>query len=160
MKQQTVEQRLARLEAIEAIQRLKHDYFFFCDQKRPEQVRDCFVDGPCHIDYGRIGVFTHRDQLIAVFTELACHAHMVEMHHAQNPRIEVLSDTEARAVWSLYYSLIDTRQQQLTQLGGYYEDEYRCVDGQWKIYATVFNATSTLSCALSEGVARVLFAGR
>jgi hypothetical protein len=155
----TLTKRVQALEDIEAIKRLKYDYFFFCDTKQPEHVRDCFVDGPVHIDYGAVGVFDHRDKLIAVFTELACHDHMVEMHHAQNPRIDLVDTSRAMGSWGLYYYLIDTRENSVTQLGAHYEDEYRKVDGNWLISATVCKVNSTYRCDLSEHVAKVLFAG-
>lgn len=59
-----LEARLQHLEAIEAIRPLKSRYLFFCDRKDPEGVRDCFAPGEVTIDFGRIGVFTHRDQLV------------------------------------------------------------------------------------------------
>jgi len=152
--------RIQALEDIEAIKRLKHDYFYFCDTKQPDKVRDCFVEGPVHIDYGRIGVFTQLDALVAVFTEMACHEHMVEMHHAQNPRIDLLDETSAKGVWGLYYHLIDTNSRSVTQLGAYYEDEYRKVDGRWLISSTVCKVNSTHVSDLSDHVARVVFAGR
>lgn len=152
--------RIQALEDIEAIKRLKYDYFYFCDTKQPDRVRACFVDGPVHIDYGHIGVFTHRDALVAVFTELACHEHMVEMHHAQNPRIDLVDDANARGIWGLYYHLIDTSTRCATQLGAYYEDEYRRIGGRWLISSTVCTVTSTQVSDLSEQVASIVFAGR
>ena len=38
----TLEQRLSRLEAIEAIKQLKARYFHACDRKESAAVRDCF----------------------------------------------------------------------------------------------------------------------
>ena len=155
-----LERRIQALEDIEAIKRLKYDYFFFCDAKQPERVLDCFVEGPIHIDYGRIGTFESREAMVAVFTELACHDYMVEMHHAQNPRIDLLDEFRARGVWGLYYYLIDTRAQSVTQLGAYYEDEYRKVNGRWRISATVCTVNSTCVYDLADHVAAVVFAGR
>ena len=152
--------RIRALEDIAAIKRLKYDYFYFCDTKQPDKVRGCFVDGPVHIDYGRIGVFEHRDALVAVFAELACHEHMLEMHHAQNPRIDLVDGASARGVWGLYYHLIDTSARRVTQLGAYYEDEYRKVRGRWLISSTVCTVNSTHVSDLSEHAARVVFAGR
>lgn len=156
----TIEQRLARLEAIEAIQQLKHRYFSSCDQKQPGNMRACFVDGPCTIDFGRIGSFSNADDLVQVFSQLACNEHIVEMHHAQNPQIEVLDADHARGTWGLFYYLIDTRNKVITQLGGHYDDEYRRVDGQWKISVCRNVVTSTTILDWSEGLAKVIFAGR
>ena len=41
----TLEQRLARLEAIEDIGQLKARYLHACDRKDPDAVRACFVTG-------------------------------------------------------------------------------------------------------------------
>ncbi|RQS76924.1 nuclear transport factor 2 family protein [Burkholderia sp. Bp8963] len=154
-----LETRLRRLEDADAIRRLKARYFTSCDRKDPQRMRDCFAPGAVHIDYGRIGVFEHRDALVDVFERLGCHPHIVEMHHGVNPDITVLDDTHARGTWGLHYQMIDTNAHTLTQLGAYYDDEYRKVDGEWKIAATRCVVTSTLS-ARYEGDARgVLFAG-
>ncbi|WP_372799426.1 nuclear transport factor 2 family protein [Litorivivens sp.] len=155
----SLEQRIARLEAIEAIKQLKYRYFFHCDQKQPEAVRACFADGPVRIEYGRVGNFDSADEMVAIFAKLACAEHIVEMHHAQNPQIELLSDTSARAIWGIFYYLIDTQQQITTQLGGFYEDEYRCDAGEWKITATRFNVKSTQILALSDDRVQAVFAG-
>lgn len=156
----TLEQRIDRLEAIEAIRQLKAEYFKTCDNKQPEAVRACFVDGPVVIEYGRIGSFTSADAMVAEFERLACGEHIVEMHHAQNPQIEIHSPESASASWGLYYYMIDTQQQALIQLGGYYDDQYRCVDGRWLISATRYRVTSSQIIDASDALARVVFAGR
>lgn len=155
----TIEQRLQKLEDAEAIRTLKHRYFFCCDRKDPKGMRACFADGPVHIDYGVVGVFDRADAVVKVFTEVGCHDYMVEMHHGMNPQIEVLDATRARGKWSLHYFLINTQTKGITQLGGYYEDEYAKQDGEWKMTRTKFVATSTLALDTSTGVMKALFAG-
>lgn len=154
-----LEQRIATLEAIEAIKVLKAKYFFSCDSKRPDLVRECFADGAVDLRYGRVGDFTAADDMVAVFERLACEEHIVEMHHAQNPRISIQSATEASATWGLYYFLVDTRQQTATQLGGFYEDEYRCIEGDWKITGSAFHLTSTYITDVSNATVQMIFAG-
>ena len=56
--------------------------------------------------------------------------------------------------------MIDTHQNIATQLGGSYDDEYRCIEGDWKITRSVFNLNSTLITDVGEAVASVIFAGR
>lgn len=155
----TLEQRLCRLEAIEAIRQLKARYFHACDNKQPDVVRECFPAGLIDLRYGRIGNFSDREQLLAVFTTLACQQHIVEMHHGQNPRIEVHDADNATGVWGLYYHLIDTRRQTVTQLAGFYDDAYVRSDGQWRITRSYYEVSSTQIFDLSEGLARVIFAG-
>lgn len=160
MTQAALEQRIARLEAIEAIKQLKARYFHACDNKRPEDVRGCFMDGEVDIRYGRIGDFSSADDMVAEFARLACEEHIVEMHHAQNPQITINSDDHASATWGLYYFMIDTSQQLVFQLGGFYEDEYRCIEGEWKISATIYQLTSTQIMDVNGESPKILFAGR
>lgn len=146
-------QRLNTLEAIEAIKRLKHDYFYYCDTKQPEKVRTCFTEGLVNIDFGVIGQFDNRDALVEIFASIACGEfaeNIIEFHHAQNPRIDIIDANNAKGTWGLLYSLINSADNTVTQLGGIYHDEYRCVDGCWQISASTFNATSRLVVNTSE----------
>ncbi len=160
MEPKDLEQRLQKLEDAEAIRALKARYLFCCDRKDPKGMRACFADTNVHIDYGVVGTFDNADALVKIYTQIACHDHMVEMHHGSNPQIEVQSATQARGTWSLHYFLINTQTKGLTQLAGYYEDEYRKEGGSWKISRTRFVATSTLAMDYTDNVAKALFAGR
>ena len=154
-----VEARLARLEAIEDIRQLKARYFHACDNKKPDEVRDCFAAGKIALRYGRIGNFDDREAMLAVFTKLACQPHIVEMHHGQNPRITVQDENNATGIWGLYYYMIDTRRNIVTQLAGFYDDAYVRRDGQWRISGSRYEVTSTQIFDVAEGLARVIFAG-
>lgn len=156
----SIEERLAKLEAIEAIRELKSRYLACCDAKDPDGMRACFADGLVHIDYGAVGSFDNADDLKTIYTRMACHPHMVEMHHGSNPRIEVLDASSARGQWALTYQLINTELNTLTQLGGEYEDEYRITDDGWKITATKFEVISTLAVELGDAGMKQVFAGR
>ncbi len=155
----TLETRLARLEAIEAIRQLKHRYFRACDTKQVALMRECFADGPMHIDYGAVGIFSHRDDLVALFSKVGCHPHMVEMHHGQNPEISIHGPDFASGTWGLFYYLINTQEQTLTQLGGFYEDEYRREGEAWRISRTVFRVHSMQVHRLEGGHVYNLLAG-
>ncbi len=152
--------RLERLEDSDAIRALKARYFAACDGKDPAVMRACFVDGDVAIDYGVIGCFDRADALVAVFTQMACHPHMVEMHHGVNPRIEITGTDTARGEWGLHYQLINTRDSTLTQLGARYEDAYRRTAQGWKISATRCVVDSTLVLALGDSAIRALVTGR
>jgi hypothetical protein len=156
----TLERRLRAVEDIEQIRQLKARYLAACDRKDPKAMRACFADAPVHIDYGAIGTFDDADALVKVYTQIACHPHMVELHHGANPQIEVTDIDRARGTWSLQYLLINTRDKTLTQLAGHYEDEYRRCDTGWKIARTKFVPSLTLSSDYGEGAAKVVFAGR
>ena len=112
-----LEERLARLEAIEAIRQLKSHYLAACDAKDPAAMRACFCDGPVHIDYGVLGQFSDADTVVRLYTEQACHPHILEMHHGSNPQIELVAPTQARGSWSLHYQQINTETNMRTQWG-------------------------------------------
>lgn len=161
MSESDITQRLRALETREAIRELKAEYLAACDAKDPRRMRACFADGTVRIDYGAVGRFERADDLVAVFERIGCHPHMIEMHQGVNPHIELLNDNQARGHWALYYQLIDTREKRLTQLAGYYDDEYaRGADGDWKISATRSVITSTLVLALGESAVSAVAAGR
>ncbi|MFA5938066.1 MAG: nuclear transport factor 2 family protein [Sinimarinibacterium sp.] len=152
--------RVQVLEDIEAIRSLKARYLSCCDRKDPAGMRACFADGPVHIDYGVVGTFATADALVELFRLVGCHDHMVELHHGANPQIEIFDAARARGTWSLHYFLINTKDRTLTQLAGYYEDEYTKYGAQWKMAKTRFVATSTLVLDVSSETAKALFAGR
>ena len=154
-----LEARLRRLEAIEAIKQLKSRYLFCCDRKNPAGVRDCFAPGEVTIDYGRIGVYRDREELVKVFSELGCVEHVIDMHHGANPQIEILDDCNARGTWALHYVMINTRDKQLVELGAYYYDDYVKIDGQWKIRNTRCEVDSTRIVDLAGETPKTLFAG-
>lgn len=156
----SLEQRLATLEACEAIRSLKARYLACCDAKDPAAMRACFVDGPVAIDYGVIGSFDRADALVEIFQQIGCHPHMVEMHHGVNPQIIVKSADHAEGRWGLHYQLINTNDNTLTQLGAYYEDEYRKTTVGWKMSATKCVVTSTLVLKLSADVVQAMVIGR
>jgi len=159
----STEARLSRLEAIESIKQLKARYFNACDKKDSERMRNCFAEGEVHIDYGAIGCFTHRDGLIDIFEKMGGGDNIIDLHHGQNAEVEVQDATHARADWGLFYYQIDTKTQQLSQLGGHYQDEYQCIEGQWKISSTIFRVHSSYIAKLADGdqalQLQVLFAG-
>lgn len=136
----SLEQRIARLEALEAIRQLKHRYLNACDRKDVAVLRDCFATGPVLIDYGPLGTFRERDSFVALYQELACHARVIDLHHGANPELELLGDDQAEGRWALYYFNLDGQSGMTRQLGGFYQDRYRCIDGQWRIVATTFRA--------------------
>lgn len=133
---QQIEQRLARLEALEAIRQLKHRYLNACDLKEVEAIRDCFAEGPIAIDYGPLGCFQDRDSFIALYQSLACHPRVRDSHHGANPEIELLDADHARGRWSLGYFNLDADTGQTRRLGVMYQDAYRREGGAWKIVAT------------------------
>lgn len=156
----TLEERIAQLEAIEAIKALKARYWYCCDHKDVEGVRDCFLEGPVEIHYdGPVGLVDHRDGLFEVFKNVGCQPHIVEMHHGGPPHIQVHGPDHASGGWGLVYHLMNTEAETLSVVGGYYDDEYRRVHGRWWISKARFRVCSAVTYGLKGGATRVLHAG-
>lgn len=171
--ERVLEQRIQRLEDIEAIKQLKYRYLHACDRRDIAGIRACFAEGKVHIDFGQIGVFDSREGLIEVFTQMACHEHVIDTHHAQNPQVELLGDgcnRQAKATVDLYFYQVNTQTQVLTMLTGYYTDVYAWQghaangNGAWVIVETTFHpVTSVVQQLTGEPGAhgmQVLMAGR
>jgi hypothetical protein len=140
-----LEQRIARLDALEDIRQLKHRYLNACDLKQVESIRACFAEGKVLIDYGPLGIFHERDSFVTLYQELACHERVIDLHHGANPEIELHGEDEAQARWALCYFNLDGETGATRQLGGFYQDRYRRIDGRWKIVETTFRAHSQVA---------------
>lgn len=135
----TLEERIARIEAIESIKVLKHRYLRACDAKEPDVFRDCFVAEGAFVDYGpRIGRFDDADGIAEVFRNVALREvdgryTIFDMHHAMHPEIVLESATTARGRWSLRFRQVDAgeRVERLSAIE--YDDRYEVEDGRWRI---------------------------
>ena len=128
-----LEERLARLEALEDIKALKARYFRLLDLHRWEELRALFTDDarfdigesrsqPADADAFVAAVRSHLDQAMTV-------------HHGHTPEIEVLDATHARGVWAMQDLVEPPAGTGYPVLSGFghYDEEYRKVDGQWRI---------------------------
>lgn len=123
--------RLARLDDIEAIRRLKAAYCAACDDDHnstavtalfvPDGTWESTLGPPCH---GHDAIRSHFDAIRAS-GRIRHSSHMVT-----NPVIDVLGD-EAQGTWSFlmqYTGPDDSRY----RIIGFYRDRYVQVDGRWK----------------------------
>lgn len=150
---------VSALRNIEAIRTQKFRYLNACDDKQPDLVRDCFAPGSVDINFGHIGKFDSREAFVAVFVELGCHDHIVDMHHAENMIVDLTGPDSASARVGLRFHSINTRDRTSVQLGGHYFDEYRRRDGQWLITASRFLVRSALIKDFSGDCEKVVWAG-
>ena len=156
---EALQSRLQRLEDIDAIRQLKARYLHACDRKDIAMLRECFATGTVAIDYGAIGCFEDRDSFLQTFQAMACHPHIIDMHHGHNGQIEWRSSSEATAVFDLHFCQINQETGMLTQLGGFYEDGFRNSGDGWKIVSTRFVVTSTVVNQITDGTVRPLIMG-
>jgi SnoaL-like domain len=149
--------RVARLEAVEAIQRLKYRYWRACDAKDPEGFRECFVRHGAEIDYGpNLGKFSERDVLVDLYTRLALHqedGHWTyhDIHHGKHPDIEILDDTTATGRWTFWFMRVNLVDDVIEQASMEYRDRYVVEDGQWKIQASRVLPRTAITVPIPEG---------
>jgi len=160
MTQASLEQRLAALEDINAISALKWRYLRACDRKDVEGVRACFTPDAV-IDYEGFPLFTERDAFVDIYRQFGCRPNIVDMHHGQNPIIELTGADAARGYFDCFFFQIDTETKRLTQLSVSYDDDFVRQDDRWLIKRTVSRRISMLVQELDDhGVAHALVAAR
>ena len=128
----TIEERLARLEALEEIRMLKHRYFRASDAKDPVAMRACFVADGADIYYGpALGRFDDADGLVDAYSRIALRRVddryvILDMHHGMHPSIRLIGPGAATGAWTLRFRQVDVqaRTERVTAL------DY---DAEWKI---------------------------
>ena len=149
----SLEERIQRLEDTEAIKQLKARYWFACDRRDADGIRDCFTEENLLIDFGFIGQFTDIDEFLELFLSMTDKPSHIDLHHGLAPEIEILDVVTARARWRMQFQLIETETEVAQFMGGYYEDTYRKVGDQWKIETTKY--TLTFNLMMQKGAADV-----
>ena len=155
----SLEQRLRILEDVRAVETLKWRYLRACDRKQPDLVRACFT-ADAVINFEGFPTFTDADSFVAVYQKYGCVPHIIDMHHGQNPIVEIAGD-RATGWFDLFFFQIDTQAKRHTQLAVSYDDEFVRQDGRWLIARTVSRRMSVLMSEVDEdAVARVRIAAR
>jgi hypothetical protein len=131
----SVEQRLDRLESIEAIRQLKARYCAGCDDDHnPETLGPLFEeDGVWEATSN--GRFEGREAIMQFFADLRATGRIRNSaHHAINPIIEVDGD-EATGNWRLimlYTANLPDGGVQYLRIIGWYRESYRRTNGVWR----------------------------
>ena len=137
-----LETRIAKLEAIEAIRRLKAQYAEVCDTGYdPERMRPFFTDDAVWAS-DRFGTHRGFDEIYAFFAGVSSQISWA-LHYMVAPVIEVDDDlVHARGTWYLWQPC--TVEGEAVWLTGTYADRYRNEDGVWR-FEEVRLAVQTVS---------------
>jgi len=154
-----LETRLTRLEDIRAIETLKWRYLRACDRKQPEIVRACFVPDAV-IEYQGFERFEDRDSFVDTYIRFGCQPHIVDMHHGQNPIVELTGTDSANGYFDLFFYQMDLESGRHMQFAVAYDDVFVKRDGQWLIAKTVTRQLSVLIQKRTEdGQLQIINAG-
>lgn len=140
---------LARLVAIEDIKNLKSRYFSAVDCKDWPAITDIFTadarvdfSGECQYHVGHHGVTAEginpADWVVIGGQATAgviagAVGNIIAVHQGHDPQIYVHSADRATGRWTLYDRL--EYGDEIMHGYGHYDEEYRCIEGQWRISA-------------------------
>ncbi len=127
-----------RTDAISEIMRLKAQYFRYMDTKHWPALRALFTDD-CVFE-GTRKPFKNPDEFVAALSEWLKDG--TSVHHGFMPEIDLLSDTEAVAIWAMTDRVFfETPRMTYFTIenaygffgSGHYHDKYVCRNGKWLI---------------------------
>ena len=128
----------ADLHELEAIKRLKYRYLRCLDQKRWDELADCFTaDARSSYGGGRYA-FEGRDAIMEFLRKAMGAPSFLSSHRAHHPEIDFTSATSATGTWALEDTVIETRAGITIRGAAFYTDEYLKTDGRWKIQRTSY----------------------
>lgn len=129
------------LHELEAIKRLKYRYLRCLDQKRWDELAECFTaDARSSYGGGRYA-FEGRDAIMAFLRKAMGAPSFLSSHRVHHPEIDFTSATTATGSWALEDTVIETRAGITIRGAAFYSDEYVKEDGAWKIRFTGYQRT-------------------
>jgi bile-acid 7alpha-dehydratase len=126
---------------LEAIKRLKYRYLRCLDQKRWDELSDCFTEDATSAYSGGKYSFDGRDAIMDFLRKAMGSDSFLSSHTVHHPEIELTSDTTAVGIWALRDEVIETRANIVIRGAAFYRDEYVKVGGEWKIRSTGYDRT-------------------
>lgn len=131
----TLEQRIAALEDIENIKRLKHSYCYIADAgtrdaRKMEDFAELFVED-AWVDFDFMGVHKGRHAVLSFYKDQVANILSYSAHMLTNPLIDLDGD-RATGKWYVLVPNIFRAVNLATWLQGVYTEEYVKVDGRWK----------------------------
>ena len=129
------------LQEIEAIKRLKHRYMRCIDEKRWEELEDCFTEDATVSYSGSRYEFEGRDAIMKFLVDSMDRDSFLSSHRVGQPEIDITSETTATGIWALEDTVIDTHFEITLRGAAFYRDEYVKIGGRWKIRSTGYQRT-------------------
>jgi hypothetical protein len=129
------------LHELEAIKRLKYRYLRCLDQKRWDELAECFTaDARSSYGGGRYA-FEGRDAIMDFLRKAMGAPSFLSSHRVHHPEIEITSPTTATGTWALEDTVIETRAGITIRGAAFYSDEYVKEGGDWRIRFTGYKRT-------------------
>lgn len=128
------------LEALEAIKRVKYKYMRCLDQKRWDEIRECFTeDATAAYSGGKYG-YEGRDAIVGFLEKSMGAESFLSCHRVSHPEIEIDGDA-ATGTWALEDTVIEEAWGITIRGAAFYEDRYVKTAEGWKIQHTGYLRT-------------------
>lgn len=126
---------------LEAIKRVKYAYLRCLDQKLWEEMATLFTEDAVASYSGGRYTYEGRDEIVAFLVRNMGAETMHSSHRCHHPEIDLTGPDTAVGVWALEDVVVMTDWELTVRGAAFYTDEYRKVDGQWKIARTGYKRT-------------------
>lgn len=129
---------------MEAIKKVKREYWWCVDEKRMDDLVNCFTEDAV-ADYAIDMLLEGRDAIIKFLKDTVASEELdaIPIHQGFDPVIEITSETTATARWRLYNYMFFQKVKTTIIMWSVYHDEYLKVNGEWKIKTTKIRHMST-----------------
>ncbi len=129
---------------MEEIKKVKRKYWWCVDEKRMDDLADCFAEDAT-ADYA-MGIYLEgREAIIEFLKENVAREELgvISVHQGYNPEIEITGETTAKARWGMFNYMSFGQAKTVIKSWQYYNDEYVKTDGEWKIKTTKITYITT-----------------
>lgn len=126
---------------IEAIKQVKYRYARCLDQKLWDEMGD-LLTADAVAEYSA-GKYRHegRDAIVGWISEAMAAETFLSSHRMHHPEIRLTGPGTAHGTWALEDTVVETAFGITIQGAAFYEDDYRKVDGEWRIARTGYKRT-------------------
>jgi uncharacterized protein (TIGR02246 family) len=125
----------------EAIKRLKYKYMRCLDQKRWDEMAECFTPDATAAYSGGKYSYDGRDAILEFLRTSMGADSFLSSHRVHHPEIDLTTETTATGTWALEDVVVDTKFEITIRGAAFYTDEYVKRDGAWKIQHTGYLRT-------------------
>jgi SnoaL-like domain len=118
---------------LELIKQLKHKYMRCLDQKRWDEIAECFTeDAVASYSAGKYA-FDGRAAIVGFFRTAMDRKSFLSSHRVHQPEIVLTSPTTATGVWAMEDYVIDTERNITIHGAAFYSDDYVKLGDRWLI---------------------------
>ena len=147
----SLEERIAALEDQAAIEQLRHHYWLSLLDKNVDDLVDCFTED-AYLEYGFGIILDGKAAIDEFFHALLDSPDLIrQVPRGANRKIELLDATNAKGRWLVEVLAIRKGEEKGTRIGVQYFEEYRKVEGAWKIARMKNDYLSFESVDLKDG---------